>query len=101
MERITIKHLQRLADHFNEITGSPRTYFQTAPQEFGKNKTTIGHYHIDSAYGGFALDRTCSDGGGVVCVLMRGSARDLQERMYAWLGGYRAAKDDLLVREAA
>ncbi len=93
MERITIKHLTVLADRINIETGSPRTYWVDPSAD--SRKTSIGHYHIDSAYGGWALDRTCNAQGGVSDILGRGHvpARELYELMHAFLRGFRAAQD--------
>ena len=99
MERITIRNLQNLCAHMNRETGSPLEYCSNKPGE--RFSANIGHYHIDQAYGGYALDRVMSTGGGVHNVLGRGTARDLYDQMHAWLNGYRAAKSEQSQQAAA
>lgn len=94
MSRITVKNLERLAEQFNHETGSPMSYWADGkPSGTVRSSIAVGHYHIDSAYGGYALARTCNAQGGESTVLGRGSASDLYERMHAWLAGYRAARE--------
>lgn len=94
MTRITIKHLRALADRLNIVTGSPTEYAQ--PHEAGKPFcSNVGNYHIDQAYGGYMLARVVNTSGGISCPLSHGHipARDLYERMHAYLAGFQAAKD--------
>ena len=88
MERITIKHLRALAARLNTITGSPMEYASPRTQgvPFSAN---IGNYHISQAYGGYCLHRVANHGGGVSCPLSSGHipARDLYERMHAYIRG--------------
>ena len=92
MERITIKHLRALAARLNTVTGSPAEYAKPYVQgvPFCAN---IGNYHIDQAYGGFMLARVSNTGGAISCPLTHGHipARELYERMHAFLAGYDAA----------
>ena len=92
MERITIKHLRALAARLNTVTGSPMEYAQ--PRKEGVSFcSNIGHYHIDQAYGGYMLARVSNTSGGISCPLSHGHipARDLYERIHAYLAGYDAA----------
>jgi hypothetical protein len=96
MERITRKHLERLADHINRETGAPREYWAVKPAqatESNKCKTNAGHYYIDGAYGGFSLERL-SNGGGASDVLTTGHvpARELFNLIHAYLAGHRDAQ---------
>ena len=93
MERITIKHLRALAARINTVTGSPMEYAQ--PHRPGVPFcSNIGNYHIDQAYGGYMLARVSNTSGGISCPLSHGHipARELYERMHAFLRGYEEAK---------
>ena len=98
MSRITIKNLERLVETFNRETGSPMAYSTATNQPFQAN---VGHYHIDAAYGGYALVRTVNTSGGECTILIRGTAGDLYERMHAWLAGWRAAREQSQSQQAA
>ncbi len=52
-------------------------------------RANIGVYYIDGAYGGYALYRIMSEGGGVTDVLNVGHVpkRELRELMFAFLEG--------------
>ena len=93
MERITRKHLEPLADRFNRITNSPLTpYVKDAN---GVSRPQAGCYHIEKAYQGWNLLRMDTRGGSGVsqplspCTM---PARELYNRMHAWLAGYEQAK---------
>jgi hypothetical protein len=92
MTRITVAQLQAVIDRLNRETGSPaEPYVRDAD---GKNRAQIGNYHLSRAYGGFALHRMVTDGGGVSSPLHTGHipARDLLNRMHAYLAGIDAAR---------
>ena len=91
MHRITNKDLERLCERINDLTGSPKTGW-TKKQD-GGFVANIGHYYIDGAYGGVALERMVTDGGGVEAVFSCGhvTKRDLYNRMHAFLDGFEAA----------
>lgn len=84
MQRITRKDLDRLASRINEATGSPIFHW-------GDNGANPGNYHIDGAYGGYALHRVANPSGGISDVFSMGHmpARELHGLMYAFLIGYR------------
>lgn len=91
MERITVNNLRRLAEAINRETGSPQeSYTRTESGEFRSN---VGHYYIDCAYGGYALERMVNTAGGVTSVFGCGHvpARELYGRMHAYLQGRRDA----------
>ena len=92
MNRITRKNLEALVDVINKETGSPATSWTRHAD--GTLTANIGNYHISGAYGGYSLQRICSAGGGVSDVVSSGhiKARDLYERMHAFLAGWRAHK---------
>ena len=88
MERITWKHLEILAERINEVKGTPK---KTWTVENGKNKSLIGNYHIDGAYGGVNLHCIINESGAVNNVFGCGHVpkRDLWNRMRAFLEGCR------------
>ena len=90
--RITIKMLELRAEKINKVLGMPLTY---SSEINGIRQTNIGHFHIDEAYGGFSLQQTDNDMGGVSDVFNAGHmpARDLFNRMCAFLDGVRAARE--------
>jgi hypothetical protein len=87
MDRITIKTLRALCERLNRETDSPlEPYTRDATGRFVAN---VGNYHISQAYGGYCLHRMVGETGGVTCPLYSGHipARDLYERMHAYLRG--------------
>lgn len=82
--RITINNLRTLCEAINVATESPREEYR-APCPGNAN---VGNYHIDCAYGAYALERTVNADGGVTVVLSRDTARGLYERMQAYLRGF-------------
>lgn len=89
MQRITRKDLDRLASRINEATGSPLTTWTRGADD--RLTASPGNYHIDGAYGGYALHRMSNTSGGVSDVFGMGHmpARELHGLMYAFLIGYR------------
>ena len=89
--RITIKDLESVIALINRETGSP-TEPWTADAT-GRVRANIGNYHLSRAYGGFALHRMVTDGGGVSEPLRTGhtSARELLAQMHAFRYGFAAA----------
>ena len=92
MPRITVAQLQAVIDRINRETDSPaEPYIRDAD---GKLRAQIGNYHLSRAYGGFELCRMVTEGGGVSSPLRTGHipARDLMNRMHAYLAGLDAAR---------
>lgn len=92
MNRVTVSQLQAVIDRINRETDSPsEPYILDAD---GRHRAQIGNYHLSRAYGGFALHRMVTDGGGVSSPLSAGHipARDLLNRMHAFLSGLDAAR---------
>ena len=92
MNRVTLNDLQAVIDRLNRETGSPADpYIRDAD---GKLRAQIGNYHLSRAYGGFELCRMVNEGGGVSSPLSTGHipARDLLNRMHAYLLGLDAAR---------
>ena len=84
-DRITINHLRRQVDNLNKLTGNP-------PKPYSDGKAQIGNYHIDQAYGGYALEQTVNSGGGVTQLFSSGHipARRLYELIRAYVDGLEA-----------
>jgi hypothetical protein len=61
--RITDKDLKTMVNRINELTGSPLEY--SSIDENGKRRANIGHYCLDSAYGGVKLVQVMTNGGGI------------------------------------
>lgn len=90
--RITKKDLENVAEHLNHITGNPdKPYYR---DNDGKYHANIGCYVLDWAYGGVALDRISTEGGGVTEIIGRGTKRETYYAIHAFIDGY-------LAREAA
>lgn len=91
MTRITSKDLKAVVDRINRVTGSPMDAWTRDAN--GKLRANIGNYHIDSAYSGYGMCRMMNEGGGVTSVLSGFvPARELYEKMHAFLRGFDAAK---------
>jgi len=59
-QRTTLARLEVLTDSLNSITGSPAKPYTTGTVPTLAN---AGNYHLDGAYGGWALHRMCEGGG--------------------------------------
>jgi hypothetical protein len=92
MTRTTVSDLQAVVDRLNRETKSPMQPY--VPDADGRQRAQIGNYHLSRAYGGFALHRMVTDGGGVSSPLSTGHipARELLGRMLAYLAGIDAAR---------
>jgi hypothetical protein len=58
MTKVSIKDLEKIIALINKATNNPSEYR-------GEFKPNIGHYHLDSAYGGYKMVQTTNEGGGV------------------------------------
>ena len=90
--QITLKNLEAVVLRINKITGNPETSYTMSAD--GKYTANIGNYHLDGAYGGYALYRMQSIGGGVQDVFRTGhvSKRQLYNSMFAFIEGIEAKK---------
>ena len=91
MERITESNLEALVARINDATGSPSEPYTKQPD--GRYLAQIGNYHLDIAYGGYALDRMVNEGGGVSVIIGRGTKRELWDKMHAFLRGFETARE--------
>lgn len=90
MSRITQKDLECLVERINKATGSP---VATCTKQTNKQYVwNIGNYHLDYAYGGVKLVRTCNEGGGISNISTGGfgTKRELYNWMQAFLVGHEA-----------
>lgn len=87
--RITMKDLEAQVKRINLITKSPLESYTKHTN--GKLTANIGNYHLSGAYGGFALHRMQSSGGGITDVLGSGhtSKRELFLMIRAYIEGLR------------
>lgn len=87
MKRVTQKDLEAIVKRINLITNSPETSY--TKDASGKYTANIGNYHLDGAYGGYALHRMVSEGGAIEDVLSVGhvSKPELQRLMFAFIAG--------------
>ncbi len=92
MSRITIAQLESIVGRINSLTNSPPTPYERAAE--GRTKARIGNYHLDGAYGGYALYRMVSEGGAIKDVLQIGHApkRELYHAMFAFIAGLESAQ---------
>ena len=90
--RITQHDLEVLVNKINKATGSPEVSY--IKNDEGKLVASIGHYHLSYAYGGVALDRMVSDGGGVTRISNTGfgTKKELYNFMIAYLDGISEGK---------
>jgi hypothetical protein len=87
MPRISEAALQSVVDRINRTMGTPLTPYTR--DESGKFAANVGNYHLDGAYGGWALHQMGSESGGIRDVLRSGHVpkRDLYNQMCAFLEG--------------
>lgn len=85
--RINQKDLENVATRINNMTDNPTESY--TKDKNGKYKANIGNYHIDHAYGGCALHKMATDGGGVHDVLRCGyvTKKELYNLMQAYING--------------
>ena len=90
MNTITKKFLEAQVDRLNRETNSPSKPYVREGEKF---TAQIGNYHLSGAYGGHALHRMETDGGGASDVFGSGhiTKRDLSSRISAMLCGIHAA----------
>lgn len=70
--RTTRKQLEGLANRINAVTGSP---LESYVKRGDKWHACPGNFHIDGAYGGYALHRMSGTGGGVEDISQVGHVR--------------------------
>ena len=86
MERITVKNLEAVVDRINTIAGTPPKPWVRG--EDGTVKGQIGNYHLDGAYGGYALHQMVNEGGGITATISGyRSKRELYDMLHTFIRG--------------
>jgi len=90
MQTITIKFLKAQVDRLNREMNLPLVPYI---REGDKLVAQIGNYHLSGAYGGYALHKMETPGGGISDVFGCGhvTKRDLSARISAMIAGIDAA----------
>lgn len=85
-QRITRKDLDGVVARINRLLDMPATPYTHTD---GKCVANIGNYHISGAYGGWAVHRMATDGGGITDVFRIGHvpARELYTACHAFIAG--------------
>lgn len=93
MQTVTLKMLEAVATRINVMTNNPLESYSKIGDSY---IAQVGNYHLNGAYGGYALHRMHNLGGGVSDVFQCGhvSKRELMDKMYAFINGYNAAIDN-------
>ncbi len=90
-ERVTIADLEAVCRRINRTVNGTDEVPVWNELVDGENsiRANIGVFYLDGAYGGYALYRIMSEGGGVTDVLNTGhtTKRELQARMFSFLEG--------------
>jgi hypothetical protein len=88
---VTLKTLQNKIDTINEMTGNPLEPYTKTENGYVAN---IGSYHISQAYGGVALVRMVSEGGGESMPTHSGhiTKKELNHQLDGFLAALRAMK---------
>ena len=90
--RITVKNLQAVVDRINRELDRPLEPYTKQPD--GTYKANLGCYHLDSAYGGYALHCLDNDSGGVRDTLGGHMPKaTLYEALHAFLCGVSALRE--------
>lgn len=94
-DRITNKNLEDLCRVVNNtMNGNVRPLYQR--DQHGNTVANIGAFYVDGAYGGVALYRMVTEGGGVTDISRRGhmTKRELYDFMQAFLTGVELAREE-------
>ena len=89
MDRVTIKDLDQACRVINTRAGTPQEPWTRDAE--GKLTANIGNYHLDGAYGEYALHQMHNESGGV-CSIFGGylPKRKLYDKMQAFIAGMEA-----------
>lgn len=86
--RINESDLKAVIDRLNRMTDSPMEPYS------GPGKANIGNYHLSCAYGGYALHRMTSTGGGIRDIFGGHSPKkELYYNIHAYISGMADASD--------
>ena len=89
-ERISMIQLENSVSDLNEVTDSPQMPYMMNVE--GRYTPQAHNYHLDIAYGGFALSRMCATGSGVHTTLNRTTKRHLYNQIQAMIAGVHLGK---------
>jgi hypothetical protein len=91
MSRVTKRNLEGLVERINKITNSPLVPWRR--NNDGRLRANIGNFHLSGAYGGYAVHRMVTDGGGIEVAFGGGYApkRELWELGQAYINGLQAS----------
>lgn len=86
---VTLKMLQAKIDFINEETGNPLEPYSKTERGFVAN---VGNYHLSQAYGGVALVRMATGGGGVSMPTNSGhiTKKELNHQLDGFIAALRA-----------
>ena len=92
--RVSKKMLENKVDQLNKITHSPREYFTSKHDNLHIN---VNHFCISGAYGGYELQRTCNNGGGVRTFFNTGHIpkKELYNLISAFIDGIELEQDHM------
>lgn len=93
MSRITDKHLDGLVNRLNKLTNSPLDYYDKTSAKF---KVNVGHFKLDSAYGGNKLVRVDNASGGECDISIGGyiTKSALYDQIVMLIKGYELANKE-------
>jgi hypothetical protein len=93
--RVTQQHLDGACARLNLLTGNATTAWTPRPD--GSLQAQVGHFYIESAYGGWKLVQIVNVFGGVREPLGGGytTRRDLLERIWAMIAGVTAVQEKM------
>ena len=93
--RVSKKMLENKVDQLNKITNSPMKYYRT--DRGGNGTVSIDHFCISGAYGGYELQRTCNNGGGVRTFFNTGHIpkKELYNLICAFIDGIELQKNHM------
>lgn len=87
-----MEHLNAVVSRINRMTNSPLEPW--TKDSAGKHQANIGNYHLDGAYGGWALHRMVNVSGGIKDIFGgHCSKRELRDQMFAFISGIDAAAE--------
>lgn len=91
---IKISDLENLVERINDASGNTHTTWER--DGAGVLKSNIGNYHLDGAYGGWALHQIMNESGGVHDIFHgHYTKKELHSKMQAFLLGMRQAEESI------
>jgi hypothetical protein len=103
MQRITDRDIAAALARLNTATGSPTAAWHIVSTDADgrtRMESNVGHWHLNSAYGGVQLARMHNEHGGIESFGGYGTKREAFTRIHAMLDALRLAADDAATRVA-